>query len=146
MDTKFSTAIHSLILISESKIPMSSEQIAQSVGTNSSYIRKVLGLLKKNGLISSHQGKSGFYLNFEPGEITLLKIYRSVNSNLFFDIHQNPSDQCIVGRHIKTTLTSLLDSLESSIDKELSNKTLADCITLMKEDLSLEELSQYEDK
>ncbi|WP_173432236.1 Rrf2 family transcriptional regulator [Sharpea azabuensis] len=34
MDTKFSSAIHTLILISESEMPMNSEQIATSVGTN----------------------------------------------------------------------------------------------------------------
>ena len=36
MDTKFSSAIHSLIMISESETPVNSEQIANSVGTNAS--------------------------------------------------------------------------------------------------------------
>lgn len=72
MDTKFSTAIHSLILISEFKVPMSSEQIAESVGTNSSYIRKVLGLLKKEEIISSRQRITGFTLDIRPEELTLL--------------------------------------------------------------------------
>ena len=47
MDTRFSSAIHTLILIAEAEVPMSSEQIAGSVGTNASYIRKITGLLKK---------------------------------------------------------------------------------------------------
>lgn len=47
MDTKFSVAVHVLILVSESSEPLNSEQMAQSVGTNASYIRKILSLLKK---------------------------------------------------------------------------------------------------
>ena len=43
MDTRFSSAIHMLILISEAETPMTSEEIAASVGTNASYIRKVTG-------------------------------------------------------------------------------------------------------
>ncbi len=41
MDTRFSVAIHTSVLISEADIPMSSEEIVVSVGTNSSYIRKL---------------------------------------------------------------------------------------------------------
>ena len=41
MDTKDSTAIRqALIPVSEAKTPMNSEQIAHSVGTNASYIRR----------------------------------------------------------------------------------------------------------
>ena len=38
MDTRFSSAIHTLILLSEAETPMTSEQIAESVGTNARYI------------------------------------------------------------------------------------------------------------
>ena len=47
MATKFSVAVHLLILVSEACEPLNSEQMAQSVGTNASYVRKILGLLKK---------------------------------------------------------------------------------------------------
>lgn len=47
IDTKFSLAVHVIILISESVNPINSDQMAESVGTNSSYIRKILALLKK---------------------------------------------------------------------------------------------------
>ena len=56
MDTKFSSAIHTLILISEAEIPMSSEQIAGSVGTNASYIRKLTTRLSKAKIIEGRRG------------------------------------------------------------------------------------------
>lgn len=63
MDTKFSVALHILAMISESDKELSSQELALSVGTNASYIRKVISLLKKADLISSHQGRSGYQLN-----------------------------------------------------------------------------------
>ena len=65
-DTRFSSAIHMLILISEAEKPMSSEEIAVSVGTNSSHIRKIAGLLKKDGIIGSNQGSKGFSIRVDP--------------------------------------------------------------------------------
>ena len=55
MDTKFSVAVHILILISEAPNLLNSDQIAESVGTNASYIRKILSFLKKSGMIDSHR-------------------------------------------------------------------------------------------
>ena len=53
MDTKFSVAVHALILILESPTPMNSDQMAGSVGTNASHIRKVIAFLKNAVLIRS---------------------------------------------------------------------------------------------
>ena len=69
MDTRFSSAIHTLIMIAGAETPMTSDQIAESVGTNASYIRKITGLLKKHGIIDSRQGISGFTLLVEPAEL-----------------------------------------------------------------------------
>ena len=75
MDTKFSVALHILTMISESRETLSSQNLATSVGTNSSYIRKVITLLKNAGLIISHQGKSGYQLGKIPKKMILLEIY-----------------------------------------------------------------------
>ena len=92
MDTKFSSAIHALILISESETPMNSEQIAASVGTNASYIRKLMTRLRKAEIIEGRRGISGFRLVRKPDDISFLDIYKSVmetDSLHLFDIHQN---------------------------------------------------------
>ena len=78
MDTKFSVAIHILILISESPTPLNSDQMAGSVGTNASYIRKILALLKKAKVIDGHRGISGYSMVVAPERLTLLQIYQAV--------------------------------------------------------------------
>lgn len=45
-DTKFSIAIHILSIIALNPNPVNSVEIAKSVGTNPSYIRKIMSLLK----------------------------------------------------------------------------------------------------
>ncbi len=133
-DTKFSSAIHTLILISESEKPLTSEEIAASVGTNASYIRKIIGLLKKKDIIESRRGVSGFILKPDAEELTLLQIYQAVNETEtphIFDLHQNPSDECIVGRHIKPVLTEMFAEIEDTFSRALAEKTLADCIRLI---------------
>ena len=48
-------------------------------------------------------------------------------TDLVFDLHQNPNDKCIVGRHIKPVLTGMFAEIEYAFSNALANKTLADC-------------------
>ena len=139
MDTKFSVAVHLLILISESPTPINSEQMAESVGTNASYIRKILALLKKAEIVDGHRGIRGYSLIVAPEQLTLLQIYQAVTEEPkphFLDIHQNPDDRCIVGRHIKPVLTGMFEEIEEAFARELSRKTLADCIEAIRARMS----------
>lgn len=134
MDTRFSSAIHMLILISKSEVPMTSDEIAESVGTNGSYVRKITGLLKKKGIIESRRGVSGFQLKIAPADLTLYDVYTAVSEEEqvhVFDLHQNPNDQCIVGKHIKPVLCDVFRSAEEKAEQELRQTTLADCIEKM---------------
>ena len=134
MDTRFSSAIHALILISESETPMNSDQIAASVGTNPSYIRKLTTRLRKAGIIEGHPGVSGFHLLQKPEQISLFSVYGAVmetDSLHLFDLHQNPNDACIVGHNIRPVLSRMFRGMEMDIENRLQGMTLADCITDM---------------
>lgn len=134
MDTRFSSAIHVLILISKSETPMNSDQIAESVGTNPSYIRKLTTRLSKAGIIEGHRGVSGFRLLRKPEQISLFAVYRAVmetDSLHLFDLHQNPNDKCIVGHNIRPVLGGMFRGMEMDIENRLRDMTLADCIADM---------------
>ena len=135
MDTRFSSAIHMLILIAGSEEPLSSEMIASSVGTNPSYIRKVTGLLKKQGILDSRQGMRGFSLVIPPEELSLYMIYQAIAETdevHVFDLHQNPNDECILGRHIRPVLSEIFREIEKKAEEELKQTTLADCMDKMR--------------
>ncbi len=140
-DVRFSSAIHFLILVKEAQTPMSSSQIAQSIGTNSSYIRKLASLLKNGGLIQSHKGKIGFSLTKEANQITLWDIAQAVmeiERFQLFEIHQNANDACIVGAHIQPTLNAIFSNLDQAAQELLQNQTLQDCIDQMRTQIALE--------
>lgn len=142
MDTKFSTAIHMLILVSEAEVPMNSEQIAHSVGTNASYIRRVATRLSRAGILEGRRGVSGFSLLKAPEDISLLEVYRAVEQTEdvhVFDVHQNPSDECIVGRNIRPVLNGMFRHEEQVLERELAGTTLADCIAQMRKRIETNE-------
>lgn len=127
MDTKFSVAIHILTMVSESKEILSSQALATSVGSNASYIRKVIGLLKNADLIKSHQGKMGYQLTKSPKEISLLEIYYATQGlehiNLF-PIHQNANLDCPVGKHIQGAVSPIFSTIEQDLEAVLARKNL----------------------
>ncbi len=98
-------------------------------------------MLKKKGIIESRQGISGFTLLVEPEELSLLSIYQAIAETEqvhVFDIHQNPNDECIVGRHIQPVLTDVFREIEEKAEQELKNTTLADCLKRMKVEIDKE--------
>ncbi len=131
MDIKFSVAAHALILISQTSEIINSDQIAMSVGTNPSYIRKVIALLKNAGIVDGHRGISGYTLKIPPDKLTLLQVYQAVTGAKgmhILDIHQNASDKCLVGQHIKPARTDMFKGVEEAFARSLADRTLADCI------------------
>ncbi len=144
MDTRFSSAIHTLILIAAADHPMTSEEIAVSVGTNPSYIRKITGLLRKKEIITSRQGARGFALTVTPEELSLYDIYQAIYESEevhIFDVHQNPSDECIVGRHIRPVLTDIFRQIEEQAKQELKSQTLQGCMDSMRKLIDKEDAS-----
>ena len=131
MDTRFSVAVHVLVLISEASAPMTSDQMAESVGTNASYVRKILTFLKRAEIVNGQRGIGGYSLRVAPEQLTLLQIYQAVMEESrihLLDVHQNSSDQCVVGRHIRPMLSELFADIEEAFVHALADKTLADCI------------------
>lgn len=137
-DTRFSSAIHTLIMIAGAETPLTSEQIANSVGTNPSYIRKLTALLKKGGIIEGRPGVGGFLLRVSPEALTLYDIYRAIYETgqvHVFDLHQNANDACIVGRHIKPVLTQAFGAMEEKAEAELKAQTLSSLMAQMRKEI-----------
>lgn len=135
-DARFSSALHLLVLVSEAETPMSSEQMAKSMGTNASYVRKLSGLLRKAGIVQSQRGSAGLALVPQADELTLLDIYLAACETDhvgLFEVHSNPSDQCIVGRHVRPVFGQLFGDLEAEAARTLASRTLSDCIEMMRQ-------------
>jgi DNA-binding IscR family transcriptional regulator len=127
ISTRFSIAVHTLSLIAVSPNDCTGDYIAGSVNTNPVVIRRIMGMLKKAGLVDVRPGVGGASLLKDPDQITLLDIYRAVNvteENQLFRIHENPNIDCPVGRNIEQVLLAELKDAQSVMEERLAQTTL----------------------
>jgi Rrf2 family protein len=110
INSRFTVAVHLLTLMSVSRerdpqAPVTSELAADSVSTNPVVVRRILGSLRRAGLVRSQPGPTGgWHLHREPAEISLRDVYRAVEDEQLFSMHrQQPNAECPVGRNIQST-------------------------------------------
>ncbi|NGQ96261.1 transcriptional regulator [Brevibacillus sp. SYP-B805] len=135
ISTRFSIAVHTLSLIAVSPNDCTGDYIAGSVNTNPVVIRRIMGMLKKAGLVDVRPGVGGASLLKDPNQITLLDVYRAVNvteENQLFRIHENPNIRCPVGRNIEQVLQTELRDAQSALEQRLAQTTLAQLIDRFK--------------
>ena len=127
--TRFSVAVHALALIDHfDGKRLTSESIADSVGTNASFVRRLLSMLAREELVESSAGIAGARLARPAGKITLLDIYRAVDmeDEHRLAIHDDPNPRCTIGRHIEGALDAVIAPAEQAFEGQLGRRTLAD--------------------
>ncbi len=132
ISSRFSVGIHILALININKErTTTSEFLASSVNTNPAVIRKIMGMLKKAGLIEVRPGIAGSKLTKELAEITLFDVYKAVNvvqENDLFSVHDNPNPVCLVGKNIQNTIEPIFTAAQVAMEKVLISVTLEDVV------------------
>ncbi|HJA93175.1 MAG TPA: Rrf2 family transcriptional regulator [Candidatus Eisenbergiella merdipullorum] len=75
MSSNFCVAVHGLVYLYHCRATISSEELAKHICTNPARVRKVMLMLKKQGLVLTREGKDGGYsCGPEAGGITLKHI------------------------------------------------------------------------
>jgi Rrf2 family protein len=107
--------------------PITSDQIAASVATNPVVIRRILGPLRKAGIVASRRGaNAGWNLARSANAITLLDVYRAVEGGTLFAMHSNPPNpNCRIARGVKPALGRIYGGLEAQLERELARTTIA---------------------
>lgn len=132
ISSRFAVAVHILSLLAVSPTSHNtSEWIAGSVNTNPVIIRRVLGKLKKAGLVNVRSGTGGAYLIKELKDITLFEIYQGVEvvkEDNLFHLHEQPNPKCPVGANIQSVLQLVLISAQSAMEEVLMKVTMAQLV------------------
>lgn len=131
--SKLTMATHILMCIDyfQNKEKVTSEFIAGSVNVNPVIVRNILGKLKRAGIVKVAAGVGGASLALNPADISLLDVYRSVESNTdLFHFHENPNPKCPVGRSVHPILGKHLKDVQQIMEQQLAEISLKD---LMKE-------------
>lgn len=127
ISTRFSIAVHTLSLIAVTP-DCTGDYIAGSVNTNPVVIRRIMGMLKKAGLVEVKPGVGGANLLKDPADITLLDVYRAVGvteDNQLFRIHEHSKIECSVGRNIELVLQEELADAQAVMEQRLAQTTIA---------------------
>ena len=127
-NSQFAIAIHTLTLIAQAQDePVTSACIAGSVNTNPVFVRRILGLLSRAGLVTSQPGvRGGWRLLRDPATITLLDVFRAVDEGHLLSMHHSaPNIDCLVGRNIQQTLSLYFGEAEHALEQVLARQTIA---------------------
>jgi len=127
ISTRFTVALHILTLLASAPgEALTSEYIAGSVNTNPVVVRRLLGTLRKVGIVSSQPGNGGGWeLAKSPEKLTLLDVRRAVNEASPFSMHHRPPNpKCPVGKNIQQALGSVYDQAERVMENDLSHTTI----------------------
>jgi len=131
-NTQFAIATHIMAALGHAAgKEVNSAEIAGSVNTSSSFVRRILAKLSKAGLVKTTTGKGGSCWLARPARrISLLDIYRAVEAPKAFAIHQYPAEkQCPVSCGIKPALSRVLAETQQAIEGSLSRTSLAEVIS-----------------
>jgi Rrf2 family protein len=114
-----SIAIHSMVLISNSKDTINVLAIAERTNASKHHVAKIMQRLVKDGFLVSNRGPSGgFGLKRSPTDITLLEIFESIEGKIEVNecMHANPIcpfEHCIFENFGKKVSTDFRDYLLS---------------------------------
>ena len=132
ISSRFTIAIHILVCVDlyGEEEPATSETLAGSIGAHPVVIRRILGQLRRAGLITVARGREGGAHIARPlADITLADVFRAVESiadDTLFSFHENPNPACPVGRSIHTILDGHLAAIQRAMEREMQQTTLAD--------------------
>lgn len=106
---------------------LTSEFIAGSINTNPAFVRRLMGLLRKSGLVSSQPGQGGgWHLVADAAQITLADVRRIVDHGSPFALHSSaPNPKCPVGRNIQKALGPIYTHAEEALEADLALTTIA---------------------
>lgn len=104
-----------------------SADIADHAGTNPVVVRRVLGKLRKAGLLSSERGHSGGWRLEKPAEtITLADVYLALDEKLVSGNSVLDPTHCSVETGLQARLAEVLDDIEECLVERLRETTIID--------------------
>jgi Rrf2 family transcriptional repressor of oqxAB len=134
LDVRFSRSLKAMLLLGhaeeEGRPVLSSAQLARSLDTNPSLVRKMMVPLINDGLVASIKGRSGGVRLGRPAEqITLGEIYRSSlgNKPLWAPRPEGPRE-CLVTNHSAEYFLRLTHETEAAVLGALAGRRLADSL------------------
>ncbi|MEM9754349.1 MAG: Rrf2 family transcriptional regulator [Pseudomonadota bacterium] len=126
-NSRLALALHTLgHMAADPKRVRTSSHIADHAGTNPVVVRRVLGKLRKAGLLSSEKGHAGGWrLSRAPEAITLADVYVALDERLVGTDDLDPGT-CSMEQALHQRVACIVRDTEQTLLNRLAATTLAD--------------------
>lgn len=127
-NSRLSLALHTLSHMAGDPSRMrTSADIAEHAGTNPVVVRRVLGRLRKAGLLTSEKGHSGGWrLAQAPEDITLADVYLALDERLVAGVDDDEAPACSVEKALHKRVTGVLEDIEQKLIQRLSETSISE--------------------
>jgi len=127
-NSRLSLALHTLShMAAEPDRMRTSAHIAEHAGTNPVVVRRVLGVLRKAGLLTSEKGHAGGWRLARPPEsISLADVYLALDERLVASDSAHVPPSCSVEHALHARVSDVLEEVEQSLIERLSETSIAD--------------------
>lgn len=127
-NTQFAVAVHVLTLLAGAPGQvLSSGLLAGSAGANPVHVRRVLGALRRAGLVTSRPGvHGGWQLERAAGMVTLADVWRAVQGDDPLVGLHGAAPRCTVGQRIQLALVDVDRRAARAVELELARTTISD--------------------
>lgn len=129
-NTQFSDTIHVLIYIAYFKgKKMTSQEIASSLETSPSLIRKIMANLKHSDLLAPTHGPTQLALARDPADITLRDVYATLPGDpTLLNVDHHTSQKCPVGKTVPPVLDNYYSEIQAAAEAKMAKITLQDVL------------------
>jgi Rrf2 family protein len=127
-DSRLPRVLHALLHLERMQRPATSDLIARMLGTNSSVVRRIMGGLRKAGILSSVKGHGGGWSLARPlADISLLEIYQALGSPTLFAIGNDDEEPtCLLARAANAATADALATARQHFKLHLQQVSVAE--------------------
>ena len=133
ISSRYTVAIHILAALEIGKDKIcTSEVVADSIQNNPVVVRRLIGMLKRAGLVDVTIGCGGAHLLKPIQDISLFDVYQAVDvveDQKLFQIHENTNQKCIIGANIQNVLLTMLPKAQTAMENILKSYTMEDVVS-----------------
>ncbi|RVT93404.1 Rrf2 family transcriptional regulator [Sphingomonas crocodyli] len=127
-DSRLSRMLHVLLHMARRDGPMTSETIAQMLGTNAVVVRRTMAGLRDAGYVRSEKGHGGgWVIAADLAKVSLLDVHNAVGGPRIFAIgSENSNPDCAVEQAVNEALDDALREAEALLIARLGKVSLAE--------------------
>lgn len=121
--------VHGLVYLSHRQATASSEEMALNICTNPARVRKVMGKLKRAGLVMTREGHDGgYWLGIDPQSITLRAVLEAVGATAVSAPWRSgdPEQPCLIASGMAGIMDELLIGLNAICLNQLEGISIAE--------------------